>query len=144
MGHINAEIELAIRNTGARASALSEHETAHCLTAVDRRFAHRHSGSALWDRLIDSVGYQDVNGWRMLSEYRPDDPCTLFVPPHLESTAFLFECSRDVSPVLRECSGFVVYVAASSPDSLLCFNDHDFIIAAGDAKGWLSTRYAKP
>ncbi len=67
----------------------------------------------------------------------------MFVPPHLESRAFAFECGRDIASVLAECFGFVVYIVGSDLEYLLCFNNHDYVIAAGAAKSWLIARCAE-
>src|SRR5579859_4504092 len=108
MGQIQAEIENAINQTNTRATLMSEEDSVAIFKAVESRFAKPRAEGALWDRLVDSVGCRDVDGWRWLAEFRPADACVMFVPPHLESRAFKFERCRDIAAVLAACSGFVV------------------------------------
>jgi hypothetical protein len=140
MGHIYTEIERAIRETGARVAAMSEQETAELMQGVTSRFGDPRSKRALWDQLTDRVSCRSEDGWRWISEFNPSDPCIMFVPPHLESQAFRFDAGRDVASVLAECSGFVVYIVGINLEYLLCFNDHEYLIASGTAKPWLLAR----
>src|SRR5262249_31610357 len=140
MGHIFSEIESAIRKAGARVTVMSKRETAELLEELTNRFGDPQSQRALWDQLTDRVSCRAEGGWRWISEFRPSDPCIMFAPPHLESQAFRFDASRDVVPVLGECSAFEVYVVGINLEYLLCFNDHDYLIAAGMAKPWLKSR----
>lgn len=143
MGHIQDGIEKAIEETGAQAILLSKGETALLWTDVDNRFAAPAPGAALWERLLDASYCRDESGWRRVSGFRPDDPCILFAPPHLESRAFAFEHARDVARVLAECPRFVSYVVGRDLEYLVCFDDHDCVRAVGTAKAWLASRCAK-
>jgi hypothetical protein len=46
---------------------------------------------------------------------------------------------RDAVAVLAESTGFEFYLTDIDATFLLCFNHHDFLIAAGDARPWLLT-----
>ncbi len=44
---------------------------------------------------------------------------------------------RDAVAILEECTGFEFYLTNVEAKFLVCFNHHDFLIAAGDAAPWL-------
>lgn len=52
---------------------------------------------------------------------------------------FEFTHRRDIVAVLAECTGFEFYLTDVEATFLLCFNHHDVLIAAGDARPWLLT-----
>ncbi len=99
---------------------------------VERRFA--------WEYLQDKVSFQDAEAWRWLGEYIGHTPAVLFFDDHDEATVFRFEDGHDIVTIIAECFAFEFYVTNPAVEYLLCFNHHDYLIAAGAAKKWLEKR----
>lgn len=95
-------------------------------------------GAALWECLVDPVSIQDSAGWMLPGEFAGGGPCLLSFEPHLESSVLEFRTGDELTTVLGECSAFVFYMCDPDLTALVCFNDHDFVIATGAAKLWLA------
>ncbi len=93
----------------------------------------------LWERLRDSVSLHDADGWRLVSEYVRGAAVLVIEGSDGDALGYRFKESRELTRVLEESSGYVFYVTDAEATYLLCFNDHDYLIAAGAARAWLST-----
>ena len=113
------------------------------LKELEARFAHPSPNRELWERLNDSVGHQDPAAWRWISSYAAGHPCILVFSPRDEVGAVEFDDGSELIPTLEKCPGFEFYVTDPSYTFLLCFNHHDFLVAAGDAQEWLRRRVAE-
>lgn len=99
------------------------------------------ASSPLWENVVGHVSVQDGESWRWIADYVGDGSLIMFIDDFFEKvTGVSFESGGKVVQVLEECIPFVFYLTNESLDFLLCFNDHDFLIAAGDACEWLRDR----
>lgn len=80
----------------------------------------------------------DPDGWRRISEYVTGVAILLIEGSDDDHLGFRFEDRTELTRVLEESSNFVFYVTDPAGSYLLAFNDHDYLIAAGTARAWLS------
>ena len=106
---------------------------------IDRRYAKK-GMIPLWERLVDSIGDYDPEGWRVIGDYVGDREAMLFFDEDNEPTVFRIRSGDLLISLLSEAPLFVFYIANQSGEYLLCHNDHDYLIACGDAMTWLKER----
>ncbi|HYV44076.1 MAG TPA: hypothetical protein VFA20_04400 [Myxococcaceae bacterium] len=130
----------AAKGMGVAASALALEESA----VVHRDLAARYGRAAgrwpLWDGRAEYPAIQDAAAWRLIAEFVHDDPCLLLWDPATDRTVIRFERGRDVVQVLGDVHRSEFYVTDPALSLMLCFNHHDFLIAAGRAAKWLEVR----
>jgi hypothetical protein len=137
MWKIAEQVQTAITTLSMIAARVPPQDAAVTRDRVFSRYASPTRGGALWERLADVVSVQDADGWKRIAEYAGDHPGILFFNSEDEPAMFEFTRRRDVVAVLAECTGFEFYLTDIEATFLLCFNHHDFMIAAGDARSWL-------
>jgi hypothetical protein len=141
MGELIRDLIAAIDASGAQARVRSELGLV-VLEQLETRFAHQAPRGELWERLNDSAGHQNAEAWRWIASYLTGRPCILAFSPKDEVDAVELDDGSELVPVLEKCPGFAFYVTNASYSFLLCFNHHDFLIAAGEARDWLRGRVA--
>lgn len=138
MAWIADEIKSAARACGALVFQSANWTSESLQQKLSARFSTQTSGAALWERLDYVESLHDPRGWSMVADFVGERPCLLGFEPDLERSAFEFRRGADLTAVLGECSGFVFYVCDEELSYLLCFNDHDYLIAVGAARSWLT------
>lgn len=89
----------------------------------------------LWGKKDSPSGCLKRDGWSLITNYFKQDKCVLILPQH---RVFLyFQSGEDLFKLLSEAPGFEFYVCNQNSTSLLCFNDHDYVIGWGDAASWV-------
>jgi hypothetical protein len=91
----------------------------------------------LWDGPSDNPSLQAVDAWEEMGEFLADSPCLLFWNPTSDRNVLRFEIGRDLVKVLEEAPTNEFYVTDDARSYLLCFNHHQYLIAAGRAAPWL-------
>ena len=74
------------------------------------------------------------NGWRLLAGFDAASPALVLTD---DEPAFELRSAADFVRVYDETPAFDFYVVDPELDSLVGFNHHDFLFAAGAAEGWL-------
>jgi hypothetical protein len=92
-----------------------------------------------WQNLTNYSSIHDSAGWKKIAAFTPEKPVILFVNPELESTGWYFASGQFLVDVLAESCGFPFYITSLEADYIICFDDHDCLLAAGTAKGWLES-----
>ena len=137
---IQNSIEKAKRITRCSVENLNDKSTALVRSRIESLYAEGPSYKPLWERLNEQVGVFDPDGWKTVEKYPFNDNLLMFFDLDNEKTMYLFSSIGDVVKILSECPGFVFYLTDCECTFLLCHNDHDYLIGAGDAKGWVSSR----
>ncbi|WP_339606142.1 hypothetical protein [uncultured Roseivirga sp.] len=91
----------------------------------------------IWENLTDFVSVQYEYAWEWFGEMLVDREVLLLFEPEDDWQVFKFSNGADLVDVFNNCYSFVFYITTESNNSLICFNDHNFLIASGDAKKWL-------
>jgi hypothetical protein len=95
----------------------------------------------IWENLVvDKCSIQSHMAWKFIGEMEfsnVEGPFILVFEQSTELGCFLFDSPTAISATLGECNPFMYYITNRSFEFLLCENDHDFLIAAGNAKAWM-------
>ena len=92
----------------------------------------------IWQDLLSSASVHDPNAWRWIDSYLSGNSFVLFFDEQEDKSMFQFPPGTRLTPILEECPGFEFYVTDYAATYLLCFNHHDYLIAAGRAEAWLA------
>jgi hypothetical protein len=139
MSFIKDAVSAAIKSTLLELIEVDVHESISIRDKVENLYSSRKSALPLWERLVDSVsaGKYNPDGWKEIGSYSYEDVVTLFFEYGDEKTMYSVRSCADVVSIMCECPGFVFYVTNSDCTFLICFNDHDYLIGAGEAKEWV-------
>ena len=140
MGYLRDEIQQAAAGAGIQVRELAKAEAASIRHAVRSKFARDMNADYLWKELRDDFAVQDANAWRWIDEFVGDRRTVMFFDELEETSAFEFERGVDVVRILEETIGFEFYLTNDAIDYVMCFNHHDYLIAAGTAAEWLKRR----
>lgn len=97
----------------------------------------------LWDGPGDDPSFQSEGSWTVLPEFIGDAPCIIFWEPRTERKLLRFERGQDLVRVLEECHRMEFYVVDEVLSYMICYNEHDFLIASGSAAHWLEARLVR-
>lgn len=139
MWNLSKTLADACSSLGVRFLRMDEDES----LILRQKLVHRYSSTneykyPLWDHLVRPATYSNPSGWKLLGDYLGHQRTLLFFEWTDCEDVFVFEDGADVVPVLAETHGFVLYLSNERLDYLLCFNDHDSILACGDAAHWVN------
>lgn len=100
----------------------------------------------LWEDVRGATAVQNPEAWRWIADFFSGraEPVIIFFNPADEPAMFAFRHGAQVVPVLEETPAFEFYLTDAEATYLLCFNHHDFLIAAGTAAQWLERHTAAP
>lgn len=103
------------------------------LYGLDKKYSFQ-----FWDELDEPATLHAENGWAIIkSLIAPLSDVYLFFELEDEKKAFVFESGNELADVLIETGCRDFYLLGPDMDYLLCYNDHDTILADGIAKSWL-------
>lgn len=141
MSHaIRDELIQAAKLVHATLRELEPAERDQVRALVAGRFAAGNSRRRfLWEDVRGATAVQNPESWRWIADFFSEraEPAIIFFNPADEPTMFAFKHGAQVVPVLEETPAFEFYLTDAGATYLLCFNHHDFLIAAGAAAGWL-------
>jgi hypothetical protein len=73
----------------------------------------------------------------LIQDYVKNNNVILFVNPDREKDMWIIPSGSALTLILGETIGFPFYVTSQETDYLLCFYDHDCLIATGKSIEWL-------
>lgn len=129
--------EAAGRN-GCKAQLLPDVVGKAIVDLVRRKYSSR-PASTLWEQIGISASFQNDRAWNRACEFVGDQSTLLFFEPKEDSKVFKFEDGNSLARVIEDCPLFVFYLTDETGSYLLCVNDHDYLIGAGDAMAWVSS-----
>ena len=119
---------------------LTEYEWDNIFSSVSQKFSDKNLPAyALWDRLNNHVGYYDDAGWIAISKIIGNNPCILFIEH--EKFGINLSNGATLNIILEDTFGFVFYITDVNCDYLICFNDHNIVLACGNATQWVNEYY---
>jgi hypothetical protein len=144
MSALAEEIIRAIKAVAANANVSTTQTSQSVIEALTVRYGNgRGQEGHLWEQLQNDVSVRNPDAWRWIASFVDGHRAILVFDPEVEPSAFEFEHGNEIVSVLAECSGFEFYVTDAERTYLLCFNHHDYLIAAGRAASWLDSETNK-
>lgn len=104
------------------------------------KFGRSKAGWPLWDGPSEFASVQDELAWRWMGDWIKDESCVLLWDPASERRALRFAKGRSLVSLLEEMYGTEFYVTDNNITYMMCFDHHDYLVAAGRAKAWLEQR----
>jgi hypothetical protein len=139
MGYIREDILRAAQAVNVVCRLLTDSEYEALRRQLYHGYALPEPANALWERLQLTVSISDPNGWRRIAAWQPDQPIILLTTEYgNEQFGCVFQTPSDLVQVFGETYHLSEFYATNAMTTyLLCFNHHDYLIAAGDAIEWL-------
>jgi hypothetical protein len=91
----------------------------------------------LWDNLAKWVGVVFPYAWLWFNKLLLDKEVILFFEPTEYDLAFKIKNGAELSDILENAYKFSFYITNEKRSFLLCYNDHNNLIASGEASEWL-------
>jgi hypothetical protein len=91
----------------------------------------------LWEKIINYKSVQYKYAWELFSNILKDEKVILFFDFSDDKTMFSFEDGSVLTEVFENCFRFIFYLTNEENTFLLAFNDHDYLIGAGQAIKWI-------
>lgn len=140
MGFVRDWICAAANELHQQLRELAASETQDLIFRIRSQFCNSSTNRGpIWHDLKLHFGERWSDGWREVGKYVDDSPCVLV--EQTEPCAFRFANGIELTRLLGETPGFEFYVVDDSLSYLICQNDHDYLIAAGDAESWVRSAY---
>lgn len=140
MGYIADDIRESAATSLTHIEEVPPPEAQAILDRAIQLYARGRYSGYLWKDLEDPVAVQDPNAWRWIAEFVGNEPCVLFFDRDEESETFRVVDGSSLTMLLSETVGFEFYVTDDEVRYVLCFNHHDYLIAAGKAASWLASK----
>jgi hypothetical protein len=133
---VNNEIE----KLNTTATTLNQAQTSTKWKEIIARYGDTEKPvSQFWDCLKNPTMSYDEQGWYTIKEFiMAAENIFLMFDPADEKKSFVFENGNALAEVLIESGCRDFYLVDDAISFLLCYNDHNIVLAAGTAKPWLA------
>jgi hypothetical protein len=142
MWTIAEDIIREARTLGIPVDAINSDAADRVHTELRDRYGRAGNRWPLWDAPNCDPSFQEEEAWRHLPAFLSNAACLVLWEPRTERKVLRFRCAKDLVKVLEECHRTEFYVT-DDLSYMVCFNEHDFLIASGRAAEWLRS-YMKP
>ncbi|WP_396019832.1 MULTISPECIES: DUF6756 family protein [Nostocaceae] len=82
-----------------------------------------------YQNLKETQSINDSKAWSYVQDYVGEKEVILFVNPDEEQEMWSIPSGKALTSILSETIGFPFYVTSQDTDYMLCFDDHDCLIA---------------
>jgi hypothetical protein len=138
MNIIKEELEKNIKENVPSFNFLNNIEANKFTTEIVKKFCITSQYKfPLWENLKDKWSINNPDGWKFIVDYPTMENVYLFLEPLDNKVVYILPDMVSVKQIIAESFGFVFYLTNANNSYLICFNDHDYLIAAGDALNWL-------
>jgi hypothetical protein len=137
MNHLVSE---AIKATGYNLSEFSPEDSNKIRKDLETKFCRDSEQFGLWERIVSPFAVCQKHSWEWLEEFLLQKNFLFFYEENRDSIIYQFSKTNLLSEFLNEIPIQVFYVSNASLDYLICYNDHDYLIAAGTAEPWLRNK----
>ena len=141
---ITKEIERAVREDGVEVTPIGNDESEALRSRIIERYCPGKPYWPLWEHCEFAERVQDRGSWRWIPEFIGSHECIILFNPSDDTGAFSCRDGDRLRTLLGQTHGFEFYLTDRSASYLICFNHHDFLLAAGDAAPWLAKRRLAP
>jgi hypothetical protein len=132
------EVRNAIKICNARAKEIDLALCPDLKTKIHEKYTgNKYHIFPTWEHLRDSLAVRKEFAWEWFEDMLKNKEIILFFEHDRDRGMFYFEDGAELPQVLENCYGFVFYISNWNTDFLLAYNDHDNLIACGEAKEWL-------
>lgn len=135
MGYLADEIENAASELGITLLKLPIEEVFEIRKKLAQRFSiePEFPWRLSYQNLKNTKSICDSKGWSYIQDYVGEEKVILFVNPDQEKDMWIVPSGSALTSILSETVGFPFYVTSPDADYIICFDDHDCLIAIGKA-----------
>ncbi|NJK32748.1 MAG: hypothetical protein HC927_10245 [Deltaproteobacteria bacterium] len=126
-----------VSRAGGAASLVPQAEADRLVASVRSKFAEPGTQNILWHCLVDSESMHDPDGWKCIEPMIGGGEFFMLIKDYDRHRMVKISRGDILTVVLGETVGFEFYVFDSELNYLICFNDHDMLIGAGQAAEWV-------
>lgn len=139
MGYLADEIENAASKLSITLSKLQAEEVFEIRKKLAQNFSIEPElpWKLSYQNLKDTQSIHNSRGWSFIQDYVGEGETILFVNPNEEKDMWIIPSGNALTSILSETVGFPFYVISRDTDYMLCFDDHDCLIANGKAVEWI-------
>ncbi|NJL77645.1 MAG: hypothetical protein HC836_35460 [Richelia sp. RM2_1_2] len=139
MGYLADEIENAASELGITLSKLHIGEVLEIRKKLAENFSiePEFPWRLSYQNLKNTQSIHHSKGWSFIQDYVGEEEIILFVNPNEEKDMWIIPSGSALTSILGETIGFPLYVTSRDTDYMLCFDDHDCLIANGKAVEWI-------
>lgn len=133
MGYICNEVLAEARSLGVKIQLVPDTEMEAIRDQVYAQYSqgNRSFQTPLCDLLGKHESLHDPDGWQFVGDLVGSREAILFFELPSDSTGIRFPDGYSLQRTVEQCTGFVFYVTDQAATFLLCFTDHDILLAAG-------------
>lgn len=131
------EVLAAAAATGAEVRELAPDEVVRLRTRAGAALGADPRAPIGFDNLADSASVQDEDAWRRLPELLTAGPHELFWDHSHDAAGVRVADGSRLTDLLAECFGFPFYVVDADLTLVVGMDDHDVLVGAGRAAGWV-------
>ncbi len=132
---ISDEIEEYVSNNRIDYQKLADSSLDNCLSKMSITFCEKQCKSNfLWECFSDDIAIQMQDPFAVLKKCEIMESCYLIIEDFFNKSGFIFQNFADAVRALEHCTSCVFYIVDVNMSSIICFNDHDMLIGAGEAK----------
>lgn len=84
---------------------------------------------SLWEGMKSTYSVHDSDAWKKVQSFFNSEPIYFFFDESSDGIILSLQNSDNITTILGESTGFVFYITDLSCTSLVCFNDHDVLLA---------------
>jgi hypothetical protein len=129
----------AVVDAGGRAELLKPEDTQSLVSALRAKFSRLEGRDEergqLWDHVEWEFSRHDPSGWKGASSLikSPGAELIVLIEDYAGMTGVRLGSPLSLERALAEMVGFVFYLTDDAAAYLVCFNDHDVLLAVGAA-----------
>jgi hypothetical protein len=132
------EFENACKETNTFFIILEEKDKQEIMAKIQMQFGRfSHYNYPLWENLTNYIGITFSYAWEWFEQILKQKEVYFLFEPEEQDKVFIIADGGLLPSILNNAYKFTFYVTDSECSFLLCFNDHDNLIAVGQAKKWL-------
>jgi len=134
---ISQHIKEAAQTTGYTAQEIEPNNLGSIRNSIENKFAFPAS-KPLWERFKSHTSsICDSNGWKYIADFPIKEKIILFFDDDDEKAMYLINNPHQFVAIIGECPAIEFYLTNERFNFLICFNDHDYLIGAGEAESWI-------
>lgn len=117
---------------------LSQNDTNNILALLKSKYVNSNKikGNFLWENISNPAYFSDSLGWSYIGNFVGENPCLIIFNDVDSWCAIEISNGFDLTRLLSESYGFEFYVINQELTYAICFNHHDQLVCAGEAKKW--------
>jgi len=138
MSRIRKEIIESLESNDFNYSTIRGAQANALIDKIKLEYIHGEQNYPFWDNLAKWVGVDYAFSWEWLPDLIRGTTIYLFTDQDdLKEEVFIIDNGDCLPEIMEACSGFTFYITDSECNYLVCYNDHDNLIASGTAIDWL-------